>query len=152
MKYKKYNEYNYALTMKVGENIIEQLKKFLEQENLGFVSFYGVGAFSKATLAGFSIAEKKFHNHEVPEHKTHVYETLHFTGNLTWMKNEKGELKPHFHAHTSVSCDDGTVQGGHVMSATCGVTMELVMTVLSKEEKEIRHRSEELQVDLWTLE
>ena len=108
----------YALVFELGEDVLPPLQQFLEEQNIIGASLYGVGAFSRATLAYYDMQQKKYLPIEVDEQ----VEALSFIGNVA-LYNEQ----PRVHAHCVVGHRDGHTTGGHLLSATVSPTLELML-------------------------
>ena len=105
MKFHKLSDREYLLLLR-NEDILESLKKFAEQENITSGYFTGLGAMSAVKVSLYDFETKTYKMAEFNEST----EIVSLIGNFAMMDN-----KPIVHAHMSVSKEDMSVVGGHVM-------------------------------------
>jgi predicted DNA-binding protein with PD1-like motif len=110
----------YALVFDKGDQLVANLTKFAQQQNLDAASFTGIGAFSSATLGYFDRERMDYAKIPIDEQ----VEVLTLAGNITFDKSKR-ELK--VHAHVIVGRADGSTLGGHVLAARVWPTLEVVL-------------------------
>jgi uncharacterized protein len=110
----------YAIVLAKGDEVMSGLTDFAHQNKVASASFTAIGAFSNATVAWFDDSKKEFKLNPINEQ----VELTSMIGNITLVKGQ-----PAVHTHMSVASSDGTVRGGHVISAFVFPTLELFMTV-----------------------
>ncbi len=109
----------YALVFDAGDECIELLEKFAEQQNLAAAQFTGIGAFQRVTLGYFDWQKKEYLENEIGEQ----VEVLSLLGDVA----EKNG-KPKIHPHVVVGKRDGTAHGGHLIRAIVRPTLEVILT------------------------
>ncbi|MEK7617892.1 MAG: PPC domain-containing DNA-binding protein [Patescibacteria group bacterium] len=106
----------YILRFDKGEEVSENLKKFIASENIGASYFSAIGACGLAELSYFNLETKKYQNKVFEED----LEIVSLTGNSSLLNNNVA-----LHAHAVLSRADFSTLGGHlfklVVSATCEV-------------------------------
>jgi predicted DNA-binding protein with PD1-like motif len=110
---------SWFLTFEPGDEAIEGLKKFAEEEGVGTASFTAIGGFEAASLGFYNMETKGFD--EVLFHDDQV-EVLSLIGEIT---PDNGA--PRVHAHVVVGRRDGTTSGGHLLRGV--VRPILIVTV-----------------------
>ena len=60
MRYKMIDEHTYVVILAPGEEIVEKLGTFLEQESIDNACFSGIGALKKAELAHYRVDTRKY--------------------------------------------------------------------------------------------
>jgi predicted DNA-binding protein with PD1-like motif len=110
----------YAIVLGKGDEVMSGLTDFARQNKVISASFTAIGAFSNAIVAWFDDSKKEFRLNPINEQ----VELTSMIGNITLVKGQ-----PAVHTHMSVASSDGTVRGGHVISAFVFPTLELFMTV-----------------------
>ncbi|MFH1536554.1 MAG: PPC domain-containing DNA-binding protein [Patescibacteria group bacterium] len=127
MNSKKSNN-KYILKLKKGEEVIETLTRFCEDNDVKSGSITGIGATDNATLNYFDLEKgdyipKKFSGKN--------YEILSLNGNITLVK-DKVKDKPFVHIHITLGDSDYNVFGGHLVSADISVTCEIIINVIDE--------------------
>ena len=108
----------HLLVFEKGDEVVEQLRAFAEQEQLTAASFTAIGAFSDVTL-GFFVRERRDYK-RIP--LTEQVELLTLAGDIALKDGE-----PQVHAHVVVGKADGTAWGGHLLEGHVWPTLELVL-------------------------
>lgn len=106
-----------------GEEVVQTLEQFFEQQNISSGTISGIGAVKDVEL-GFYDPEKKEYNSQLFRDD---FEIVHFIGNISLRDN-----RPFLHAHIAVGDSSFRVLGGHLFSAIVSVTGEFVLTPFSK--------------------
>jgi predicted DNA-binding protein with PD1-like motif len=109
---------NYALVFDLGDDALAQLQDFLAAERVKAARFYGLGGFSRTTLAYYDMEAKRYLPIEIDEQ----VEVLSFIGNVAMYQE-----KPRIHAHCVVGHRDGHTTGGHLLAGTVRPTLELML-------------------------
>ena len=110
----------YALVFDKGDELVDGLMQFAQQQNLDAASFTGIGAFSSATLGYFDRERMDYTKIPVDQQ----VEVLTLAGNIAF---DTGKRQPKIHAHVIVGRADGSTLGGHVLAAHVWPTLELVL-------------------------
>jgi predicted DNA-binding protein with PD1-like motif len=110
----------YALIFDTGEEIMAELKRFAQQENLAGSSFKAIGALQHAKMAWFNWETKSY---ETAAEMDEQVELLSLIGDVAVIDG-----KPQVHAHMVVGRRNGAAFGGHLMEAVVRPTCELVLT------------------------
>ncbi len=100
------------------EDIVECLKKLMEEENLLSASVVGIGGTSDAVIGLYDL-KKKAYDH------VHVQKFSEITSVVGNLSRKNG--KPYVHVHVTLYNEDGLL-GGHLVSATISATAELYVT------------------------
>ena len=109
---------SYAIVFDMDDEVLEQLQRFLSEENIIGGRLYGVGGFRRATLGYYDMDEKRYLSIEVDEQ----VEVLSCIGNVAMY-----EGRPRTHAHCVVGHRDGHTTGGHLLSGIVRPTLELML-------------------------
>ncbi len=122
MKFKLLNDNGqktFALILDTGDEVASCITRFAKEQEIASAQFTGIGAFRRATLGFFDIAEKEYKKIEVREQT----EVLSLLGDVALYK---GEQK--LHAHVVLGKRDGTAHGGHLIEAIARPTLEIILT------------------------
>jgi uncharacterized protein len=109
----------FAVIFQTGEDPVEGLTRFAEEQNLSASSFTAIGAFSEATLGYFNWERKDYERIPV---KGQV-EVLALVGDIA-LEGEKKKV----HAHVVLGRRDGSACGGHLLAAKVRPTLEVILT------------------------
>jgi predicted DNA-binding protein with PD1-like motif len=112
-------EKTYTLILQYGEDPIEELKKFAQQNQLYGCRFTAVGAFSRTEVGFFDFSIKDYIKIPFDEQM----EVLSMVGDIT-----RYEDKPQVHAHVVLGRKDGSAHGGHLLKAGVNPTLEIILT------------------------
>ncbi|MEN3363846.1 MAG: uncharacterized protein V7606_1120 [Burkholderiales bacterium] len=112
------DERTYALVFETGDEVVSQLQRFCEEQDLTAARFTAIGAFSSVVLGYFEWASKSYEKIPVSEQ----VEVLSMSGDVALQ-----EGKPKIHAHVVVGKRDGTAHGGHLMEAFVRPTLEVIL-------------------------
>jgi len=123
-----------------GEEIVESITKFLNEQNIRAGSISGIGAASKVTLRYYSMVDKQYHGKTFEGE----FEIASMNGNVSVMN---GKIWPHIH----IVLGDIEYQcfGGHLESGIVGVTCEVVIDPLNAEL--VRFADDDTGLNLWDL-
>lgn len=113
-----------SVVLETGEEVMETLAAVGEEHDLDAAHFTGIGAFSEATLAFYHPGRKDYE--ELPPEGQ--VELLSLVGNITRAPDGRK-----VHAHATVARPDGTIRGGHLISARVRPTLELFVGALPGE-------------------
>ena len=103
--------------MDKGEEILEQIQKIAEKEQVRLASIRALGA----TVGVFKTGEKKYYANEF--HGDH--EIVSLTGTISTMNGQF-----YAHLHMSAGNEKGQVFGGHLNRAVVSATCEMVIEVI----------------------
>ena len=121
MRYKVINdaaERTYAVILNSGDEVISELQKFSEDQNLTGCRFTAIGAFSSALLGYFDWSRKEYEKIPVDEQ----VEVLSMIGDVALHED-----KPKLHVHVVLGKHDGTAHGGHLLQAYVRPTLEVLL-------------------------
>ncbi len=110
----------FALVFDEGDEFMEQLTSFAEENDLSAASLTALGAFSNVTLGYFDMDRKEYDRIPIEEQ----VEVLSLVGTIA----PKEDSGPQVHAHVVVGRSDGTTRGGHLLEAHARPTLEVVVT------------------------
>jgi uncharacterized protein len=109
---------SYALVFDLNDDVLTQLQRFCERENVYAAFFYGIGGYRRATLGYYDMQKKEYEPIEVDEQ----VELASLIGNVT---NFEG--KPRIHAHCVVGHRDGHTTAGHLLHGVVSPTLEIMV-------------------------
>jgi len=133
---------DYLVRLERGEDVLERLKVFADRYRIGFASVQAIGTFQRVTLGYYDVEARAYRNELVDE----PVEVLSMLGNIT--HGEDGERI--VHAHLTVGFADYTTRGGHLVDATVGPTLEVIVQT-GPLTVQRRHDSD-TGLQLWDLE
>ena len=113
---------HYLIRLEPGDEVIESLKRFAGEHQVGFAELYAIGAFRRVTLGYFDITANVYRHQTVEEQ----VEVLNLSGNIS--RGEDGESIVHL--HVTVGRSDYHTLGGHLVEAIVNPTLEVVVTVV----------------------
>lgn len=132
---------SFLVRLERGEEIIHSLKQFADAYRIGFAAIRAIGTFERVTLGYYNMDTKSYQHQALEE----PVEVLNLSGNIS--KGEDGERM--IHAHVTVGRSDYSACGGHVVEATVGPTVEVVVETAPTT---IRRRHDpDTGLDLWDL-
>lgn len=120
MEYKKFGN-KYVVRMDKGEEIVETLKNFCENEKITLGWVKGIGAVNKAKIGLFETSIKTYHSIELDGD----YEITSLLGNISTMNGET-----YLHLHINLSDKEYKTYGGHLNSAVISATGELILETI----------------------
>ena len=109
----------YAVTLEMGEEVIDRLTALAIELQLAAGSITAVGGFERARLGYFDYQARTFVQNDVDEQ----VELLSLVGNLA----ESEDGKPKIHAHVVLGRFDATTRGGHLVEAMVRPTFEAII-------------------------
>ncbi len=109
---------SYAVVFDMGDDVLEELRRFLVTERLSAAKLCGIGGFRRATLGYYDMEQKRYLPIEVDEQ----VEVLSFIGNVA-----SYQAQPRLHAHCVVGHRDGRTNGGHLLAGIVRPTLELMV-------------------------
>ncbi len=137
MEYRKFGN-KYVMRIDKGEEIVETLKTFCEDEQITLGWVKGIGAVNKATVGLFETGSKKYHSIQLEGD----HEITSLMGNISTMDGEV-----YLHLHINLSDEKYNTRGGHLTSAVISGTGEIVVEVI--EGSVDRQFSEEIGLNLF---
>ena len=139
MKYERFGE-RYIVRLESGENAIEALTKFLEQEDIEFANLSAAGAVSSVRLGYWNAGRHEYEYRELNEQM----EVVSFQGNAALKDGS-----PFLHLHGAFAREDFSVVGGHIKEARVHPTLEVWLR--AEEVAVWRARDAETGLDLLDL-
>lgn len=112
-------ERTFVLVLAAGEEAFAAISDFAARENLSAASLTAIGAFERATLGWFDLANKKYK----PIHIESQCEGLSLLGDIAL--GDDG--KPSLHMHAVMGLSDGTTRGGHFLKGIVRPTLEVTI-------------------------
>jgi predicted DNA-binding protein with PD1-like motif len=110
---------SYLVRLDRGEQALESLRAFADRYRIGFAVIRAIGTLASVTLGYYDALSKTYRDRTLEE----PLEVLNLSGNIA--KGEGG--KRVVHAHVTVGRPDYTTLGGHMVEATVGPTLEVVI-------------------------
>lgn len=117
MKYQRFGN-EYVVRLDRGEELMEQLTKLCEQENIRLGSITGLGAADYVKVGLYNVEEQKYYSREFEM----PMEITSLVGSVTEMNG-----KPYFHLHINVAGEDHVTYGGHLNLCRISVTGEILI-------------------------
>lgn len=108
----------YAVVLDTGDEAMEQLDKFVREQEVEAASVTAIGAFSRAALGYFDWETKQYKKIAVDEQ----VEVLSLLGDVAVTDRE-----PSLHLHAVLGRSDGSVVGGHLVEAHVRPTLEVIL-------------------------
>ena len=139
MDYRRFGD-TVLVRMDKGEEILEQMQKVAEQEDIKLAEVSALGAINDFTVGVFKTDEKKYYSN----HFEGAFEITSLTGTISTMDG-----KYYAHLHMSAGNDKGEVFGGHLNRAIISATCEMVIRVIDGSID--RRFSEEVGLNLFLL-
>jgi uncharacterized protein len=109
----------FAVVMDTGDEVLQCLLAFAQEQTLAAAEFTGIGALSDAVLGYFDWQKKDYERIPVNEQ----VEVLNLTGNVAL-----SDGKPKLHPHIVLGKVDGTAHGGHLLEGHVRPTLEVIVT------------------------
>ena len=120
MEYRRFGD-TLVVRMDRGEEILEQLRRVSERENVKLAEISALGAVNDFTVGVFDVAEKKYYSNRFQG----CFEIVSLTGTVSTMNGAY-----YAHLHMSAGNDKGEVYGGHLNEAVVSATCEMVVRVI----------------------
>lgn len=112
-------ERTFVLVLAAGEEAFAAISDFAARESLSAASLTAIGAFERATLGWFDLANKTYK----PIHIESQCEGLSLLGDIAL--GDDG--KPSLHMHAVIGLSDGTTCGGHFLKGIVRPTLEVTI-------------------------
>ena len=111
-------EKTFAVIFEKGDEVIETLRRFANEQRLLASHFTAIGALSDVVIGFFDPAKKQYKKIPIREQ----VEVLSLAGGITF----EGDV-PKIHAHIVLGKADGTAYGGHLLEGHVFPTIELIL-------------------------
>ncbi len=112
-------ERTFVLVLAAGEEAFAAISDFATRESLSAASLTAIGAFERATLGWFDLANKTYK----PIHIESQCEGLSLLGDIAL--GDDGN--PSLHMHAVMGLSDGTTRGGHFLKGIVRPTLEVTI-------------------------
>lgn len=109
----------YAIALETGDEAFACLTAFVRDQEVEAASITAIGAFKRAVLGYFDWPAKQYKKIPVDEQ----VEGLSLIGDVAVSNGE-----PTLHIHAVLGKSDGSVVGGHLLSAEVRPTLEVIVT------------------------
>lgn len=109
----------YAVALETGDEAFACLTAFVKEQDVEAASITAIGAFRRAVLGYFDWQKKQYKKIPVDEQ----VEVLSLIGDVAVSSGE-----PTLHIHAVLGKSDGSVVGGHLLSAEVRPTLEVIVT------------------------
>ncbi len=110
----------WVVVLETGDEAMDCLKRFADEEGLDSATFTAIGAFQRATLAYFDWEQREY----LPVPVDEQVEVASLTGDI--VLGPDGETVVHTHA--VLGRRDGSAMAGHLKDGHVRPTLELVLT------------------------
>ena len=114
----------WAVRLEIGEEVLESIASLCKKENIHCAEISGIGAASNAVTGIYNIEEKKYCRKEYRE----LMEIVSLLGSVTQKDGE-----PYLHIHALFAGNSCGLVGGHLISATVGITAEIFLREIDGE-------------------
>ena len=121
MEYRRHGD-TFLVRLDRDEEVLTQLKRFAETEQIQLASVTGIGAVKDFTVGVFNPQRKAYETNRFQG----VYEIVSLVGNINTMDGAS-----YCHIHMCAADQQGRAFGGHLNEAVISATCELVVTCLS---------------------
>jgi predicted DNA-binding protein with PD1-like motif len=111
----------YLLRFEKGEELVEQLTKFVDNKNVQAGWLTGLGGVLNVRLGYYHLKRKKY----VFRHVKDVVELVSLVGNIASYEGE-----PALHLHGVVSDRNNKAHGGHIKELIVGGTLEIKLDTI----------------------
>lgn len=112
----------YLLRLVPGEELLSTLAAFVRQERMRSGWLTGLGAVDEVTLGSYDLKSQSYVRRRIRGD----CELVCLMGNIAWCAKE-----PVSHLHAVVADSNQRVFGGHLFSARCCVTVEILLMPFS---------------------
>jgi len=129
----------FVLVFETGDDVMGELQRFVEEQNVMAAFFHGFGGIQRATVGFYNLANKQYEPIEIDQQS----ELLSLNGNVSIYDG-----KPRLHIHIALGRRDGSAMGGHLLQATVRPTLEIVLDELAGN----LHRSDRPEVGIPLLD
>lgn len=109
---------DYTLVLETGDSVMDQMGRFVREEDVRAASFFALGALRSATLAYFATDTREYEDIVVEEQ----VEVVSLSGNVG---REDGE--PRLHVHCVLGRRDGSTVAGHMQDGVVRPTLEVFL-------------------------
>ena len=123
MKSKKFGN-KWVVRIDKGEEIVQTLKKFCQENKIKLGIINGIGAVNKITIGLFETKTKEYHTKEL----VGDYEFTSLMGNISTMNGEV-----YLHLHINLADSNHNTFGGHLNSAIVSATGEITIEEIEGE-------------------
>ncbi|MFC2162859.1 PPC domain-containing DNA-binding protein [Candidatus Altiarchaeota archaeon] len=123
MEYKRFGNKIVARIDK-GEEVIQELTKIIQAEDVKLGQITGIGATNQATIGLFNTTTKEYQATEL----NCDLEIAPLTGNIT-----RKDSQPYIHIHANLADQQHKAYAGHLNKAVISGTLEAVITVIDAE-------------------
>ena len=123
MKFKKFGN-KWVVSINIGEEVVETLKKFCKDNNIKLGTIRGIGAVKRATIGFYNLETKKYY----PKELNGGYEITSLLGNISTMGREV-----YLHLHINLADSTYNTFGGHLNSAVIGGVGEIIIEEIEGE-------------------
>ena len=120
MEYRRFGNTIY-LRLDPKEEILEEIGKVAEKENIRLAQVTGLGAINDFTAGVYNTVTKEYHSIQFQG----AYEIVSLTGTVT---RKDGEV--YLHLHIAAGDEEGHVHGGHLNRAEVSATCEMVIRLI----------------------
>lgn len=137
-----FDDFNYTLKFEQGELVVEQLTRFVREQNIRGGWVVGLGGLAWAELGFYDLNTQEYSWTKFDE----TLELANLTGNIAWSDDS-----PALHLHATISDTSLRANGGHLKEAEVGGTVELFIHAWDKEDGFTRAKDEQTGLNLLQL-
>jgi predicted DNA-binding protein with PD1-like motif len=109
----------FVMILEPDEKAVSTISDFAGKQRIGAASLTALGAFSKATVGWFDLADKTYRKIPVEQQS----EVLSAIGDIAI--DDGG--RPSLHVHVVLGLSDGSTRGGHLLEGLVRPTLEVML-------------------------
>jgi len=140
MKYKQSGNF-YQVYLEKNESAVEDLTKFLNDQNIENGLINGIGAVKNVELGSYDLQTKEYHRKAFNDD----HELISYSGNIMLLDGT-----PFIHAHATIGNHDMKLFGGHVFKMDIAVVGEFIVQKIDNNAK--RTLDIEIGLAVWNLD
>lgn len=137
-----FDGYNYTLRFEKGELVVENLLKFVHEQNVRGGWIVGLGGFAWAELGFYDLATQEYAWTKFDE----ALELTNLTGNIAWSGDD-----PALHLHATIADTSLHAYGGHLKEAEASGTVEVFIHRWLRDEGLVRAKDDQTGLNLLQL-
>jgi predicted DNA-binding protein with PD1-like motif len=141
MKFREVED-GYLVRLERGEKVIENLSRFVKDQNIPAGFIMGIGAVRDATMGIYSPEKGEYFKKTFKDD----LEVGNLTGNISYL-DDTGE--PVVHCHATIANHSLEASTGHLFEAVVSVTMEIHIRRFKK--KLVRIKDPDMGFNFWQL-
>jgi uncharacterized protein len=117
---------SYLIRLEIGEEVLSSLGAFVRRKRIRSGWLQGIGAVNEVTLGVYDLERKAYDKRLF----RNDHELVIMAGDISWLgplATRRAGRDPVLHVHAVIADPKLRTFGGHLFSATCCVTVEVVL-------------------------